>query len=79
MYDNGRGTAVDKTKALHWYEKAAEQGDDATQDMCGLLYYFGDGTAADEVKAKMWCEKVAAQTVDEDLQEMAKKRLRELF
>ena len=28
MYANGRGTKKNKTKAIQWYKKAAEQGDE---------------------------------------------------
>ncbi len=61
MYDKGRGTAVDKARALMWLEKAAGQGDRRSQYWCGEMYENGEGTAADKAKAKMWYEKAAQQ------------------
>ena len=79
MYSNGKGTAVDKAKALMWYEKAAEQGHASAQFNCGVMYYNGQGTAVDDSKAKAWLQKAAAQTENKEIQEKAKKTLRECF
>lgn len=61
MYNNGKGTAKDKAKALYWYEKAAEQGHAEAQYKCGFMYKYGEGTAEDDKKALYWYEKAAEQ------------------
>ncbi|MCD8341341.1 MAG: sel1 repeat family protein, partial [Clostridiales bacterium] len=73
-YDNGRGVAMDKAKAVYWYEKAAQQGDASAQYNLGGCYYNGQGVARNRTKAKEWFQKAAAQG-DED----ARKVLREHF
>lgn len=79
MYNNGAGTAVDKTKALYWWEKAAQQGDAKAQFNCGGMYYNGEGTAADKARAKLYFQKAADQTANKEVQEKAKKILRDRF
>ena len=78
-YDRGKGTAVDKKKALYWYGKAAEQGDVTAQFNIGLMYYLGEGTDWDMDKSRAFFQKVAAQTEDKELQEKAKEFLREFL
>ena len=51
----------DYARAFYCFEKAAEQGSDAAQYNCGLLYEHGEGTAEDKAKALMWYEKAAEQ------------------
>jgi TPR repeat protein len=44
---NGIGIEENIEKAIYWYEKAAEKGDEVTQYNLGLVYENGN----DEVKA----------------------------
>lgn len=64
MYDRGEGTKQDLTKALYWYEKAAEQGHPKAQTSCAGMYSLGYGTVKDEDKAQFWYKKAATQTED---------------
>lgn len=63
MYYHGKGTAVNKAKALYWYEEAAKQGNDDAQYKCGRMHYLGEGTAVNKAKALYWFEKAAEQGV----------------
>ena len=60
-YGAGKGAEKDCTKALHWYLKAAQQGQSYAQYNCGVLYQNGWGTEKDEDKAFEWYQKAAAQ------------------
>ena len=51
----------DYEQALHWYEKAAEQGHVKAQFICGKMYDDGEGTATNREKALYWYEKAAEQ------------------
>ena len=79
LYSKGEGTAVDKAKALHWYEKAAEQGQADAQFICGGMYFAGEGTARDKARAKQWIQKAASQTENQNAQEAAESFLRKFF
>ena len=57
-YGDG-GVEQDYTKALEWYEKAAEQGNYGAMAQIGVLYANGNGVEQDYVKAAEWCEKAA--------------------
>ena len=51
----------DKSKAVEWYAKAAEQGDADAQDNLGSCYENGDGVSQDKRKAVEWYIKAAEQ------------------
>ena len=74
MYSEGQGTAKDLSRALRWFEKAAEQGHPDAQCNCGTFYFNGQGTERDREKAKFWFGKAAAQG-----DEFAKQVLAEQF
>ena len=78
-YDFGKGTEKDETRALYWYEKAAEQGHAKAQYACGVSYFNGDGVERNKSRAWTWFERAAKQTGDREVQEKAKKILRERF
>lgn len=61
MYYYGEGCEVNYEKALYWYEKAAEQGNENAQLWVGKLYEQGQGCTKDTKKARYWYEKAAAQ------------------
>jgi TPR repeat protein len=37
MYDNGQGVPQDDKQAMHWYRKAADQGDAIAQINVGVI------------------------------------------
>ena len=43
MYEYGRGVPQDKSEAVSWYRKAAEQGDESAQTKLGMMYKNGYG------------------------------------
>lgn len=49
------------SKALKYYERAAEMGDKAAQYETALLYWGHEGVSKDDTKARYWFEKSAAQ------------------
>ncbi len=59
MYDKGLYMAVNKEKALYWYEQAALQGDTESQFQCGRRYEAGEGAAVDQERAGQWYRKAA--------------------
>lgn len=48
-------------KAIHWYKKAAEQGDDEAENNLGFAYGHGLGVRIDYTKARYWFTKSAEQ------------------
>ena len=54
MYDQGKGVRQDYVQAMHWYRKAAEQGDVEAQNNLGVMYAFGKGVRKNLVIAKEW-------------------------
>jgi TPR repeat protein len=62
MYNNGLGSIPKNyTKAIEWYEKAADQGYASAQQNLGIMYKTGKGVAKDYAKAFEWFEKAANQ------------------
>lgn len=63
MYENGRSVTKDIGKAITYYTKAVELGDDLGLHSFSLAmcYYQGDGVSSDKNMAKYWFEKSAAQ------------------
>ena len=57
MYDNGRGVRQDDAQAVHWYRKAAEQGNVEAQHNLGAMYANGQGVRQDHKIAKEWLGK----------------------
>ena len=60
-YDEGRGVAKDKVKAVKWYREAAEQNYAPAQFNLGCCYDNGQGVGEDKVKAMKWYRKAAEQ------------------
>lgn len=46
-------------KAVYWFRKAAEQGDDSAQYMLGRCYYYGRGIEQNYTEAVNWYQKAA--------------------
>ncbi|MBA4143875.1 MAG: sel1 repeat family protein [Nitrosospira sp.] len=61
MYDNGKGVPKDVAKAVHWYQKAAEQGHARAQIILAVMYTKGERVPKDAVKAMEWYQKAAEQ------------------
>jgi TPR repeat protein len=62
MYLKGEGVAPDELKALYWFEKSADESDNAEgMKLIGDVYHEGQGAVAqDQQKAVYWYEKAAA-------------------
>ena len=60
-YDDGRGVAKDKAKAVKWYRKAAEKNYAPAQSNLGCCYDNGRGVAKDNVEAVKWYRQAAEQ------------------
>jgi uncharacterized protein len=65
LYEDAKGVAEDMTKALSWYEKAAEWGHRGAQYRLGLIYALGERVAKDLPKARRWMA-MAAKGGDRD-------------
>ena len=72
MYHIGEGCTQDLKKALHWYEKAAQQGLAEAQLNYGIMYGKGEGCTKDMQKAKTWLQKAADQGLKEAKELLAK-------
>jgi hypothetical protein len=63
-YFTGQGVPQNDAEALHWFRKAAEQGDANSQYTLGTLLHCGRGDAQScqsDVEAASWCKKAAEQ------------------
>jgi len=58
-FANGQGVSQDYTKAVQWYQRAAEQDHVAAQFHLGVLYEEGRCVARDYIQAMQWFQKVA--------------------
>ena len=65
LYRGGLGVEQDQTKAMEWYEKAAEQGDATSMIAIAVLYRDGLGVEQDGTKAIEWFEKAAEAGISE--------------
>ncbi len=70
MYRNGRGVPQDFAKAMRWYKKAAEQGDDQAQFNLGVMYKDGQGVPQDHTAAAKWYRKAAEQGLADGLDKL---------
>lgn len=59
--EGSSGLSQDYTKALYWYEKAANQGYAEGQYFLAVAYTKGQGVRPDHQKAFYWYEKAANQ------------------
>jgi TPR repeat protein len=60
-YYTGNGVREDKAVAVHWYEKAANQGHAAAAGFLGQIYLTGEGMPRNKTKALEWFKKAADQ------------------
>lgn len=59
MYEEGKGTEVDKKEAIAWYRKAAERGNPAAALKVAQIFERGDGVEVDAWTAVEWYRKAA--------------------
>ena len=57
MYQNGTGVTQDYSKAMEWYQKAAEKGSKEAMIDISNMYKDGIGVEKSSRKAKEWLEK----------------------
>jgi hypothetical protein len=57
LYYYGAGVEQDYTKAMEWYEKAADLGKATAMKNIGYLYENGLGVEQDSAKAQEWYDK----------------------
>jgi TPR repeat protein len=73
IYETGNGVPQDYHKAIEWYEKSAELGNEYSAFNLGQIYYNGSGPITlDYTKAFYWNEKAALQGHDEAIYYMIK-------
>ena len=61
-YENGQGVKQDRSEAVRWYRKAAEQGHADAQCNLGIRYTNGqEGLKQDHAEAVCWYRKAAEQ------------------
>ena len=61
IYETGRRVPQDSKKAIKWYTKSAEQGNQGAQYHLGLLYELGRGVSQDSDQAVKWYTESAEQ------------------
>ena len=61
MYYYGSVVSKDYAKAVEWYRKSAEQGNDEAQYSLGIMYECGYGVSKDYAKAAEWYRKAAKE------------------
>jgi len=61
MYGNGRGVAKDYSKAIKWWNLAADQGNGKAQYNLGLMHEKGKGVKKNLKKAKKWFQLASNQ------------------
>lgn len=54
LYEKGQGVAQDYKKAIEWYKKAADQGDEVAMRNIGLSYWEGSGVPKNCDEAMKW-------------------------
>ena len=63
-YFGKNGKQKDYVKAVEWFRKAAEQGNDDAQFNLGMCYEFGQGVVKDLTEAVKWYRKAVKQGND---------------
>ena len=59
-YSRGQGVPRDETRALQYYQRAAELGSAVAMDNVGTYYAMGRGVAIDKVRAIAWYRRAVA-------------------
>lgn len=63
IYEKGRGTPQNYSKAIEWYKKSAKQGNASAQYNLGTIYHDANNGHQDYAEAMAWYKKAAAQEV----------------
>ncbi|MEZ4908309.1 MAG: tetratricopeptide repeat protein [Saprospiraceae bacterium] len=58
LFSNGN-SLIDTSKAIYWYEKATEQGDEKSMFNFGVIYNEMTGTQENKEKSFYWFNKSA--------------------
>jgi hypothetical protein len=59
IYQNGKGVTGNSSQAVHWFVKAAEQGEANAQYELGVMFHNGERVTQDETKAFTWYGRAA--------------------
>ena len=65
MYARGKGVPQDKSKAIYWLKKSAEQNYVIAQNVLGSSYFHGNGVQRDINEAIKWLTKASNQGYSE--------------
>jgi hypothetical protein len=72
MYLDGKGVPQNDTKAVEWYQKAADQGFASAQYNLGWMYENGRGVPQTKLKAMEWYRKSASQGNSDALKNLSR-------
>ncbi len=75
-YAGGKAVEADMAQAVHWYRKAAEQGDAEAQSMLAKAYLSGEGVKQDFTQAYIWLSllsKAEGQVTEETLENLRRR------
>ena len=62
MYHSGLQVAFDEKKAVYWYQRAAEGGNQLAQEYMAIGYQEGwFGLPRDETKSRYWYQRLASE------------------
>jgi hypothetical protein len=61
MYLEGECVPKNPSMAVHWFERAAEQGLAGAQVNLGMMYQEGNGVPKDEEKGREWLRKAGIE------------------
>ena len=59
LYYSGLGVSQDYSKAMEWFQKAADAGNATAMFNIAMMYENGDGVPADQAAAREWYQKAA--------------------
>ena len=63
-YARGEGSKLDEAEAIHWFTRAAEQGNTYSQSQLGLIFYNRRGLSQDLTQAYFWMTVARANNDD---------------
>ncbi len=72
LYRNGLGVDRNFKKAIYWFTKSANQGNNYAQYNLGIMYEYGQGVDQNTELAKYWYS-LAAKSGDKNALEILKK------
>lgn len=62
MYEQGLGDGIDYSKAVYWYQKAAEHNYPSAMIHLGHMYENGKGVSKDQKRAEYWYQRAKEMT-----------------